>query len=265
MPNPIVNRRVVLRRTGVSYDADAQTYFTATGITDATQKGAVNQLVVELKAASLWTKMAALYPFVGGAATPHSYNLKNPAAFQITWVNASTHDANGVAGDGSTSYGDLNLSPVSALSLTSHHLSIYTRSTSIADGFEIGSADGANQWLILGCRHNGNQDSIDVILSNRTIVANTNGGHFILSQDGGAHHETYNNGVSTGTGTEDVSAGTLPTPNLYICGWNNNGALANPNSKNIALASAGDGLSDAEAASFTAIVQTFQTALGRNV
>ena len=52
----------------VSYDSDAQAFFTASGITDLTQKNAVNQLVLDLKSNSLWTKIKALYPIVGGNA-----------------------------------------------------------------------------------------------------------------------------------------------------------------------------------------------------
>ena len=47
-------------------DADADAFIAAAGITDATQKSAINTLVVGLKADSLWTKMKAIYPFVGG-------------------------------------------------------------------------------------------------------------------------------------------------------------------------------------------------------
>jgi hypothetical protein len=60
-----------------AYDSDAAAFFTSTGITNTTQKDAVNTLVLELKAESLWTKFIAIYPLVGGSATTHKYNLKN--------------------------------------------------------------------------------------------------------------------------------------------------------------------------------------------
>jgi hypothetical protein len=40
---------------GVAYDPDAQAFFTASGLTGATNLNAVNQLVLDLKAASIWT------------------------------------------------------------------------------------------------------------------------------------------------------------------------------------------------------------------
>ena len=45
-------------------DPSAAAYFTATGITGATQKTAIDNLVKGLKADGLWSKMKAVYPFV---------------------------------------------------------------------------------------------------------------------------------------------------------------------------------------------------------
>ena len=63
---------------GVPYDADAQAFLTAASITDPTISGAINTLVVQMKADNIWTKMKAIYPLVGGTATTHKWNLKNP-------------------------------------------------------------------------------------------------------------------------------------------------------------------------------------------
>ena len=45
-------------------DPSASAYFTATGITGATQQTAIDNLVKGLKADGLWSKMKAVYPFV---------------------------------------------------------------------------------------------------------------------------------------------------------------------------------------------------------
>ncbi len=49
-------------------DPDAQAFITAAGITDATQQSAINTLVTDLKGYGIWTKMKAIYPFVGGTS-----------------------------------------------------------------------------------------------------------------------------------------------------------------------------------------------------
>ncbi len=43
-----------------SGDADAQAFITAAGITDNTQKSAIETLVTDLKGYGIWTKMSAL-------------------------------------------------------------------------------------------------------------------------------------------------------------------------------------------------------------
>ena len=76
-------------------DPDAQAFLTAAAITDPTITSAIDTLVVQLKADSIWSKMKALYPFVGGTASTHKYNLKNPldtdAAFRLVFNGGWTH------------------------------------------------------------------------------------------------------------------------------------------------------------------------------
>ena len=55
--------------SGGGVDPDAQAFITAAGITNPTQQAAINTLVVDLKGYNVWTKMKALYPFVGGTAS----------------------------------------------------------------------------------------------------------------------------------------------------------------------------------------------------
>jgi hypothetical protein len=91
-------------------DPDAQAFITAAGITNTTQQNAIDNLVVGLKADSLWTTMQALYPFVGGTASSHKYNLKDPrdldVAYRLAFFGGWTHDANGVTPNGTNAYAD---------------------------------------------------------------------------------------------------------------------------------------------------------------
>jgi len=93
---------------GVAYDPDAQAFFTASGLTGATNLNAVNQLVLDLKAASIWTKMKAIYPFVGGTAALHKWNLKDPrdldAAYRLVFNGGWTHSSTGALPNGTNAY-----------------------------------------------------------------------------------------------------------------------------------------------------------------
>ena len=135
--------------TVASGDADALAFFTAAGITDTTQKTAVTTLVTDLKAANIWTKMKALYPFVGGTAAQHRFNLKDPraldAAYYLTFIGGGTHSATGYLPNGTTAYADTKLSPLARLTLDSTHISSYIRNTSI--GVLLGTDNSYRTWI----------------------------------------------------------------------------------------------------------------------
>jgi hypothetical protein len=252
-----------------SYDTDAQAFFTAAGITDSTQKSAVNQLVLDFKSASIWTKMIAIYPFVGGTATTHKYNLKDPqdtdAAHRITF-NA-THDANGVTSIGSAN--DLHIIPSSALTLNDTHMSLYSRTTSTnANWWDMGSLNGTgSEYFAMACRrldaftshmYTGSGSSI-------TTVANTDGkGFYLMSRRGGSDCEGYKNGSSVVTNS-GASSGALPSLTMYLGCLNFNGTVSSAVGRNYAFVSVGSGLNDTEASALYTAVQAFQTTLSRNV
>jgi hypothetical protein len=127
---------------GITYDTDAQAFFTAAGITDVVQKNAVNDLVLSLKADSLWSKMTAIYPFVGGSASTHAVNLKSPGTYDLTFYGGITHDSNGITGNGTTGYADTGLKPTN-LDLDSAHISAYIRTQSDGSYVEVASTNAS--------------------------------------------------------------------------------------------------------------------------
>lgn len=257
---------------GGASDSDAQAFLTAAGISDGTITSAIDNLVIALKAASLWTKCIAIYPFVGGTASTHKWNLKNPAntdgAFRITFSGTITHNANGVTGNGSSGYGDTHINPSSALTLNDVHMSVYSRSS---------GNTGENQTEIGAISTNGmglntrrsdlfrffcHKTSSDV--ASTTDVANTDAtGFYLGSRRSASDQETYKNGVSQGT-TTGTQTGSLVNASLYIMANNVVGPTTYSN-KNLAFVSVGSGLSDSDAAAFNTCVSDFQTALSRNV
>jgi hypothetical protein len=85
---------------GVDVDPNAQAFIIAAGITNPTQRNAIDAYVRALKSAGIWTKMVAIWPLVGGTAASHKWNLVNPvdsdAAFRQTYTANITHGATGV-------------------------------------------------------------------------------------------------------------------------------------------------------------------------
>jgi len=127
-------------------DPDADAFIAAAGITDQTQKDAINQLVLDLKAGVIWGKMHAIYPMVGGTALAHSTNLKNPAAFLGIFSGAVVHDANGAKGDGISAKMDTQLvvsnhiPPSVGISLGFYGMG----DESVGTGYVIGSGEGTS-------------------------------------------------------------------------------------------------------------------------
>jgi len=91
-------------------DTDALAFLQAAGITDSIISNAVCSLVVGLKADGIWNKFNAIYPFVGGTASTHKWNLKDPrdlnAAYRLTFNGGWTHDSQGIKGNGANTYAD---------------------------------------------------------------------------------------------------------------------------------------------------------------
>ena len=251
-----------------SFDPDAQAFITAAAITDPTQQAAINTLVVALKGYSIWTKMKALYPFVGGTNAQHTWNLKNTAQFQISWQGGVTSSSNGVQFNGLNSYGITGLTPSTTLGLNNSHLSFYSRTNSIAaDRSSIGSFNApaftSGHVISLKWSDNNSYSIIDALGSASYVNTNTTG-LYIASRTANNSLKAYKNNSLAATYTTTIIA--VPnTTQIYIGARNENNTAVLYDNKQCAFASIGDGLTDTEAANLYTAVQAFQTTLGRSI
>jgi hypothetical protein len=263
------------RQVGVPIvaDSDAQTFITAANITDTTQKSAINTLVTQLKTYGIWTKMKALYPFVGGTASSHKWNLKDPrdldAAFRLQFNGGWTHSSTGALPNGTNGYANTFLIPSTSLTNNSTHLSYYSRTNIQSNQIEIGYIGSNPNRLSMELSYNGTFSSDQYNYNTgRVSVSNTDStGYYITSRASSSVHKSYKNGVQLGT-TNTGASGDISHINgeIYIGTPNKVGGVIEWfSSKQTAFASIGDGLTDTEAANFYTAVQTFQTTLGRQI
>ena len=253
----------LVQPSGPSYDSDAQAFFTAAGITDTTQKSAVNQLVLDLKSYSIWTKMTALYPFVGGTSTTHSYNLKNTATFQLTFNGGGTHASTGWTPNGSNGYANTGLTPSTSLTQNNSHISLYNRTNNDGLVVDMGTRDASYESIMLTRWSNSTLLNHNTQYGSRMSPSNSDSrGHYIISRRGATDMEAYKNGSSIATST---ATSGLTTNSIYLSAWNDSGTPSYYANREIAFASIGDGLTDTEAANFYTAVQAFQTTLSRQV
>jgi hypothetical protein len=267
------NTGIYLASLTPSVDPDAQAFITAAAITDPTQQAAINTLVVDLKGYSIWTKMKALYPFVGGTASTHKFNLKDPrdldAAFRLRFFGDVTHSSNGVKGGGVNGYANTYLIPSTSLTNNSLNVSVYSRNAGQSNSTEIGcSTSGFLPIIGLTARNifdNTQFDGYD-FSAHRITASETDGrGLFLGSITSSTSQKLYKNGVLKTTQTA-AQTQTQPTVQpIYILARNDSGSPSGYSSRNLAFSSIGDGLTDTEAANFYTAVQTFQTTIGRSI
>ena len=261
----------IISSSGASFDADALAFMTAASITDNTQKTAVNTLVTDLKAYNIWTKMKALYPFVGGSATSHKFNLKDPrdldAAFRIFWAGGVTHSSNGVQFGGVNGYADTRLNANSSMSINDFHISVYSRTNTdfITYAYEFGVGNTASERLGLGLswlNQLPEASAFSLVENSIPNSGNRTDKYFILNKTSSSSFDLFANTSKT---TNTITTATKPNFNLWIGAFNYQDTGYYYTNKSIAFSSIGDGLSDTEAANFYTAVQTFQTTLSRNV
>ena len=249
--------------SGASVDPDAQAFITAASITNPTQQAAINQLVLDLKGYSIWTKFKAIYPIVGGTAAQHKWNLKDPrdldAAFRLTFSSGWTHSANGMLP--TNAFADTFLNPNTTLALNSAHLSYYSRTNVVGSAqHDMGTFSGGSGQTYLMFSYNtqrfvamNNSGFLVPLLTNTT-------GLLIDNRPNSGQIKSYKSGVLVNTAS--VSSLVLPTTKIYLGVTNGLGPYS---TKQCTFASIGDGLTDTEAANFYTAVQAYQTTLGRQV
>jgi hypothetical protein len=259
-------------------DTDAQAFITVAAITDSTQQSAINTLVTQLKTYGIWTKMKALYPFVGGSATAHKFNLKDPrdldAAYRLTFSGGWTHSPNGALPNGTTGYADTKfiIAQVYPSSITNIHVSYYSKTNtnkyemigmqddSVGQGSQVYIQDNGAVQYYSALNTNANSITLNKVQSSI--------GHYLTSRTSLTSLKGYRDGVIQGSNTNTSSSSNLRSTLPFVIGatiYKLSSIQYYYGNKESAFASIGDGLTDAEAANFYTAVQTFQSTLGRQI
>lgn len=215
---------------------------------------------------NFWTKYVALYPFIGGTAASHKYNLKNPldadAAYRITFSGTITHNGFGATGvGGGLAWGNTHLIPDTVLSLNDTSIFRYTNSAG-SDTYDMGIfRPGYHLYMRLSqvgnAMDNGvNSSGFSVIAQSSTPVAMA-----IHSRKSASEWKAYYSGNSPITVSS--AAGTLAYEAIPIMALMNVGSINNHSLANFSYAGIGGGVTDDEATLLTTIVHDFQKKLNR--
>jgi hypothetical protein len=245
-----------------SFDADAVAFFnrvtTAGGSLSATEKAAVNTLVVQMKADGIWSGMKAIYPMVGASAAACAQNLKS-SSFTGTFSSGWTFASTGVTP--TNAYMNTGLNPSTQLSQNSTHISSYIRNTS--QGVLLGSDVSNRLWI--APNFNGTQKYLEINTGATTTPSTTIStavGLWIGSRTTSTSSKLYNN--STTNYSHSTASNGLDNQNIFISA-RNTGVASNFSSAECAFASIGEGLTDTQASNLYTAVQAMQTTLSRQV
>jgi hypothetical protein len=262
-------------QTPAGFDPDAAAYLSAVvaagGAVSSPMSAATNNMFLALKSNGLYTRIDAMYPVLGGTAASHKFNAINPldtdAAFRLTFNGVWTHNASGMITNGlASTYANSYYNAQLVVSgVADQSISIYTTNQSSKGVQDIGSTDTTAGTIEVGIY---TSFSSSLFIPNIKSAAsgyetysqpsNLGIGYFIVSSTG-------TNVLGTKDGVLVVNEPQIPafTNKTHYVG-NSNGNANNGNPSNIIFAHFGRQLTSSQMTTLSSIINTFQTALGRN-
>ena len=264
------------------YDEDATEFLQKTNISDTQIRTGINNFVTILKNNGLWYKMSGIYPFVGGTAYQHKFNLKDPQdsdnSFRLGFSGAGTvHTTSGIDFAGTNDYANVFFNPYSDLTGYPVHLSFLSLSNSQADSIDVGCVpfDLTNPRLLVSAEYNSPNsalfDCYDYTTGRVSVSApnsqafyaasriNTTSGFMML------FNSTATPTKSSVT-TSNISGLAKPNFDIFLGAVNKGGTPYNENISNrkFGFFSVGDGLTSGECVNLYSAVKQLQNDLSRN-
>jgi hypothetical protein len=259
-----LHRRVLAQQ---KIDDDAKAFLNAAQITDKTITKAINDLVIGLKNNNLWAKLNVIYPFVGGTASTHKWNLKDPrdldVAFRASFFGTVTHSNAGVVGDGSTGYYRTFIVNNTHIKQNDHSFFVYVNNNIAESGIDFGfRISEAATGILNNSRNATNQHASRSLSSTNQQISNNNSiGFYGFSRNINTNYNAITNASIT-----NFNVNSLNLANIEIYGLARNANNTSTDSfgrKRQAFFSFGDGLTNTEMTNLNNLVVSFQTTLGR--
>jgi len=255
------------------YDDDTQRFLDASGLNESYAL-ALDGLVLGLKAHGLWSKMAAIYPFIGGTADLHKWNLKDPRdtddAYRLSFIggiggihtDALGYQANEHAGTVvNGGYADTHLIPRGIFGQEDTSLAFFSLADMpVTQRCDMGcfAWEGGQQRFHIIARYAPSEFYFGMAedgASNTYVPASD--GLFVATRNGSIQ-SGYRNGVLVGE--TNVPSIWLPNVSVWVGGIN---SFAERSDLPCGFASIGTGLSAADNANLNTVVRNYQIALGR--
>lgn len=247
---------------GGSIDVDAQAFISAYNITDATQKSAINQLVLDFKSGNVWSGFEIIRPFIGGTSLSHAGNLKNPSTFQANFYGGMTHDQYGIVGNTLNGYMANNYS-YSGANKDSFSVGYYARNTFLSTIFYFGATQSSrieiyNEPNIIYWAVN---STTETYLSGQTDANKK--GLYVVDRNASNSKKLYKNGSQISSDTDTSTS--FPVGDVYVLARSTSTGAQNYSAGTCSFFFIGRSFNSSEQTIINNAITTFQTTLGRNV
>jgi hypothetical protein len=231
---------------------------------------AQNTMVESLVNSGVWAKLDVFYVLAGhtNGAGESLINWLNPGTFDATAVNSPTFTAfEGFAGDGATSYIDLNYNPAANginYSQDDAVMGLYNRSDNAAAGGNMGVFDGTGDYLI-NTRNATNNAAARINDDITLVVANANGqGMYFINRSASNVREYYKN-KSIIANDSQASSG-INSSNVFALALNNNsGTAINFKTDQLSMLVVGGCLTQTDVNNFTDAFEGYMDSQGKGV
>lgn len=212
-------------------------FFTAAGINDQDIKDAVNQLYFSLYDAGFWQKMDAIYPFVGGTAQAHKFNLKSPldtdGAYRLTFANdvVGAHTSAGYVLNGTDRYANTHYLQTSFNQFNIGVFNSTPEDLSVSRAFGGCSHVGASPYIIVFGRNYASNTSLNIgrPSANRLDIAGADKsktGLLIGNRSSDTSARLYDDGAILGNQSGTMVATPTSTNELFLGAYRNASGVA---------------------------------------
>jgi hypothetical protein len=243
----------------VNYNAASLAFFAAfTTPPSAARKTLINNCVVALINAGIWSQLDILYMLAAADSQAATINWKNPGTFNLVAVNSPTFSADrGFTSDGSTSRLRTQFTPsTNGVNFTQNSASawVYCRTDVAENVNDIGNT--SNPATKIATRLVGNNAAASVNDITPTNVANASSiGFFGSSRINSTTKRLWKNGVQIGT-DQAVSSTAYTNTEQWMLGCN--GGTPQFSTKQQSCGAWGANLTGLESAFYTAILTYLQ-------
>lgn len=258
-------------QAGGGGDVDADAYIlavtTAGGTLSAGDETAIQTFFVGLKTASIYSKIACMYPFMGGVASSNAIDAINPGgAFDLTFNGGWTHAAGGANSNGTNAYANTQFNPTTEgyTTYADFHYSFYNNqvTSQLGDTYSGGALDSLSSWCssryMVATTERASFGGGNIVYT----APSTQQGLRLFAGDTSTSNKVWfnNSQVVNRTITQNVNFNL----DSYIGCLNYNASAYGYKDFNYVYFSMGNGFTTAEAGDYNTLINDLQTTLGRN-